>query len=429
MTERELQRTAERVTRGALMVGLVAIASGCAKRAPTLLKERAADLAAIDGAIASANALVAKVPERGTHAFPRCKATSGYAFNTMGGVHNTDLVGAKLLAGYPSPLQDILELRAKNADKSRWNGTKVYPPDEQKIDAIRDLKFLLVIREHKDASDDHVSADMFVVSRSPSAIVCAFGFEGGARSFGSAGTVVGKEVISVKKTGKVVAERDVVQGAYSGSSGAFNARNHLPESVARNLGMSISYNTAEAAERARRAVPTGLGEYPSIKVRAVLEDRGAVAFRSSISQPFGTWTSWDTDGVHVSVFETERASGVIGAEQALIVSGADGQALATRLLATPIPTPKDLVARLRPLGFVATGPVKEERPDAGFRRYALRAKRGSYEATFSVLDFSEAAHRRGGAAMRVEGKKLLIVQGTSPVLGTAEEIAAEIVGK
>ncbi len=429
MANRGMQRTAQRAARGVLLVGLVSLGAGCAKRAPTLLKERAADLAAIDASIASANALVAKVPERGTHAFPRCRATSGYAFSTMGGVHNTDLVGAKLLAGYPSPLQDVLELRAKNADKNRWNGTKVFPYDEKKIDAIRDLKFLLVIREHKDASDDHVSADMFVVSRSPAAIVCAFGFEGGERGYGSAGTVVGKEVISVKKTGKVVAERDVVQGASSGSSGAFNARNHLPESIARNLGVSISYSSTEAAERARRAVPSGLGEYPAIKVKAVLEDRGAVAFRHWVSQPFGTWTSWDTEGVRVSVFETERAGGVIGAEQALIVSGPDGEATAARLLATPIPAPKDLVTRMRTLGFAASSPVKEERPSAGFYRYSVRARKGAYEATFSVLDFSEAAHRRGGATARVEGKRVLIVQGTSPVLGTAEEIATEIAGK
>jgi len=411
---------------GLALLGALAGLAGCAKRAPTLLKERAADLAAIDADIARANALVSKVPERGLRALPRCKPTSGYAFSVTGGAHDTDIVGAKLLAGYPSPLQGTLDLRAQNAGKSRWSGAKVFAPDERRIDAVRDLKYLLVIREHQDSSEDHVSADMFVVSRSPAAIVCAFGFEGGERGYGSAGSVVGKEVISVKRTGKVVAERDVVQGASSGSSGAFNARNHLPDSLARNLGIWISYTSAESRPR---ALPAGLGEYPALKVTAVLEDRGAVAFRTYLSQPFGTWSSWNTDGVRLSVFDLARTGGVVGAEQAIIVSGANGDVMASRLLATPIPSSNALLTRLRSLGFAPSSPVVEEQRDNGFRRYSVRARKGGAEAAVSVLDFSDAARRRGGATMRVEGSKVLLAHGTSPVLGTAEEIATEIAGK
>lgn len=279
---------------------------------------------------------------------------------------------------------------------------------------------------NKDASEDHVSADMFVVSRAPSAIVCAFGFDGGPPSSGSAGVVVGKEVVSVKRTGKVVAERDVVKGASSGASGAFNARNYLPQAIERNLGIFISY---KSAERVKPAAAWGVDPFPTLKVKAVLEDRGAVSFRPMTSQTFGSGTFWFTGGVHVYLFEIEKTTAFIGDEQAVLVTGSGGNATAAEVLITPIPTPQDLIARLRPLGYVASGPVKEESPTPGLLRYSLRAKKGSYESTISVLDFRDAARGRNQATLRVEGKRLLIVQGASPVLGTAEQIAAEITGK
>ncbi len=141
------------------------------------------------------------MPDRGLRAFPRCKPSPSYVYSDSGDPksesdHNTDIVGGKYVSWTSSPLGQALALRSASVGKNRFNGAKVSPSDEATLKKLKRIKNVIVIREHKDASDDHVSADMFVVAGDPAKIVCAFGFDGGDPSYGSVGQVTGKEVRS-----------------------------------------------------------------------------------------------------------------------------------------------------------------------------------------------------------------------------------------
>jgi hypothetical protein len=425
-----MNRSILRASLGILVVAASCALSGCSKRVASLVGEYQADFARLDAMIASANAEVAKVPERGTRAFSRCKPSPSYVFESNG--HNTDMIGAHLLAGNPSPLTDALAMRAASAGKGRFSGPAATAAQKETLKALATIKNLIVIREHKDASDAHVSADVFLVSGEPAKIVCAFGFDGGEGSAGSAGQVVGKEVWTNKRTGKVVGEHDLVEGKESGSSGAGNAIGRLPIAIGRNLGIAVSFAAKEAAEKAKAGGGVRFAELPTLRTTQVLEDRGAKRPRSASSSQFGLVSIWNTDGVGINLFDVGSDAYIaIGPEQAMSVTGApDGRQIADRLVAQPFGTPKDLVARLAGLGYALSSTAKDAPTfTAGHRRYGLKARKGATELKVEVLDFVEAARRQNAATLRVEGRHILVLQGISPAIGSAEEIAKEIVGK
>ncbi len=45
------------------------------------------------------------------------------------------------------------------------------------------------------------------------------------------------------------------------------------------------------------------------------------------------------------------------------------------------------------------------------------------------LDYGQAAQTKRTGAVRVEGKKVLVVSGSSPYVGTAEDLAKIVAGK
>ncbi len=414
-----------------LAVPLALLAAGCGKRVSGLVADHQADYAALDARIAQANALVAKVPERGVRSFPRCKPTDRYLFSSSGGPHDTDVIGGSALAGYPSPIADVLKMRKDAEGKGRFSGPKASAFDEKRFELVKGVKNLVVLREHKDSTEHHVSADVFVVSGEPAKITCAFGFDGGEGGYGSVGTVTGKEVWTDKRTGRVVRERDHVEGASSGTSGAAEARNRLPSALARNLGLDYSYSTKEEAAKYRAGYKRPLGEFPTIRVKEVLEDRGASNLRnfSAWNTPFGTNDGWNTDGIHLEIFDLGRVPGaVLGKEQVVNVGPQpDDVAFATKLAAEPVASAKDLVARVKGAGYVLFGAEPPDLPAPyGFRKYELSASKGGAQRKISVLDFGPAARKQGDATVRIDGRRLIVVQGKSSVLGPAEEIANEI---
>lgn len=423
-------RTSARV--GLLVIA--ALACGCGKRVSGLVAEHKADYEALDARIAQANALVAKVPERGTRAFPRCKPTDAYSFSSSGGKHDTDVIGGVALAGYPSPIADVLELRKKAAGNGRFSGPKASSNDEERFARVKTVKNLVVLREHKDSTEHHVSADVFVVSGEPAKITCAFGFDGGEGGYGSVGTVTGKEVWTDKRTGRVVRERDHVEGASSGSSGATEARNRLPGALARNLGLDYSYNTKDEAAKYRSGYKRPLGDFPTIRIKEVLEDRGASNLRgfSQWNTPLGTNDGWNTDGTHVEMYDLTRSPGAVLGRELVVNAGpqAEDVALATTLAGESFATPKDMIARLKGLGQVLMGPEPPALPTPyGFRKYELKVSKGGKERKVNVLDFAAAARKQGDATVRIDGRRVILVQGNSPSLGPAEEIANEIMGR
>lgn len=405
--------------------------TGCGKRTATLVQEHAADYAAIEARVAEAEALVAKVPERGVRAFPRCKPSASYVYR--GDAPNTDVVGGKALDWDSGPIAEAMRLRKESASGGRFSGPKATPFQEQRIAALAGIKNLVVLREHKDSTDFHVSADVFVVSGQPAKIVCAFGFDGGHGSYGSVGKVTGKEVWTNKRTGQVVRERDVVEGASSGTSGALEARNRLPHALARNLGLDYSYNTTEEAQKAIAGKTRPLDPFPSIRAAEVLEDRGASRPEHSTAYQgsFGYEDSWDTDGLRLSVNDASKDTSVaIGREHAVSAGASpEGRALAERLAGETFSGSAELVAKLKSLGWTATAPSKADHPFQGGRRqYAVDAKKGDASVKVAVLDYAEAARKQNGAALRVVGRDVFVAQGASPVLGPADEILTEITG-
>lgn len=425
------RRMSSRTLGVASLVLLPIALPGCGKRVATLVEEHAADYAALDARVAEAQALVAKVPEHGLRAFPRCKPSAAYVYG--GDTPNTDVIGGKVLDWDTGPIADALKLRRAAEGKGRFSGPKASVVDERRLAQLAGIANLVVLREHKTSTEDHVSADVFVVSGKPAKITCAFGFDGGHGMYGSVGRVTGKEVWTNKRTGQVVHERDVVEGASSGTSGAFEARNRLPEALARNLGIEYSYTARDAAQRALAGKARALDPFPSLRVKEVLEDRGASRpdHASSFLGTFGYEDAWDTDGVRLTVNDLAKDTlVVVGREHAVSAGGGpDGKALADRLAAESFSGSAELVAKLKSLGWSATAPAKADNPFQGGRRqYAVDAKKGDATAKVAVLDYAEAARKQNGAVMRVVGRTLLVAQGASSTLGPADEILTEITG-
>ncbi|HRG97770.1 MAG TPA: hypothetical protein PLR99_16060 [Polyangiaceae bacterium] len=207
----------------------VCLLAGCGKRLSTVVAEHKAEFAAMDAKIAQAKALAAGVPERGTRAFPRCKPSKDYVFSSgLNSEENTiDVLSDGMIAWDAGPLALALRFRKEHEGEGRFSGPKATPYDEKRLDVLKRLKHLVVLRDHKASTEHHVTADVFVVDLASGKITCAFGFDGGEGGYGSAGTVVGKEVRINKRTGQKVGERDVVQGASAGTSGAVEARGRL----------------------------------------------------------------------------------------------------------------------------------------------------------------------------------------------------------
>ncbi|HRG97769.1 MAG TPA: hypothetical protein PLR99_16055 [Polyangiaceae bacterium] len=186
----------------------------------------------------------------------------------------------------------------------------------------------------------------------------------------------------------------------------------------------------------------GLGAFPSIRVTHVLEDRNASSARGSTtySSPFGTIDQWDTDGVSLALFDLDKLPHVaIGKEQAVNADASpEGRALAEKLAATPFADQKELAARVRPLGYsivpltpgegaAAAYREKLASPRAGRRQYSVRVKSAKGDHLVQVLDYSAGAQKRGGATLRLDGRRIVVGSGASPALGSAEELIREAI--
>ena len=139
---------------------------------------------------------------------------------------------------------------------------------------------------------------------------------------------------------------------------------------------------------------------------------------------------WDTDGLHVELYDAEREPNLaIGREHAVLVGGATGRSMADRLATMGIASQKDLVASLKSVGLRLSGPLPPEPKFMnGVRLHSLATKSGSTDVRVDVLDYAEAAQKKGGSTVRFEGRKVLILSGSSPIVGTPEEVGAEIMG-
>lgn len=421
-----------------ILIALTAVSalvtSGCGKRQSTLVEEYGADFAAMDAKIAQAKAEVAKVPERGTKAFPRCKRSKDYVYGPGGDGNTIDFVPGSDLGWEATPLASAMKLRKESEGKGRFSGPKATDFDVKRLAVLKRVKHLIIIREQKTSTEHQLFGDVFVVNDGGK-IACAFGFDGGEASYGSAGKVTGKEVWTDKRSGKVVREREVVEGATSGTSGTYEARKHIPLSLARNLGVLVGYD-----EQTQKVVggEKGLGEFPSIRIKHVLEDRNApsVVNLTNYTSPFGPADKLITDGVELASFQLDKHPHVaIGREQAVNADASpDGRALAEKLAAQPFADEKELLARARALGYTEV-PPKTPKPNqpgagrsrAGVREYSVTVKNAAGDHFVQVIDYSAGAQKRGTAFVRVVGRTIVSGEGKGPVIGSAAEILNEAI--
>lgn len=433
--DRRLHRV-RRMRRFSLVVGLL-LACGCSKRASSALEEHADDFARIDKIIAQGNAAIAKIPERGIKQVGRCKPDPSWSWGAYGqGVHNMDVVPGSAM-GWTNALGDSLDLRRRNQGKGYFDSEKLTYHETSKLDQLKDIKHFIFIRDHKSSDKFHLTADVFVFNGDTGKLTCAFGFDGGEGAYGSEGTVKGKEIITNKKTGKVVAERDWVEGKSDGTTGAYEARNKVGSHFGRVLGVFIMGDKdVEAAAKAARdgTAEKGLGKYGTTQIDRVLEERAAPVGRPSRPHGVGEETEWYGEGFRVSlvnasdVYGSPVTNAAIGAEQAVAIEGLnDNLATASALVAKPWRGQAELLGRLRGLGIQIPAPPAETPSVEGMRRYTLQGKKDAFTVKVFVADYSAAAQKQNNSALRIDGKRVVVVRSTNPLLGTAEEIATEIV--
>lgn len=414
-----------------LLLGLLLATSGCSKRASSALSSHAEDFARLDKLIAQGQAEVAKIPERGVKQVGRCKPDPKWAWGSLGtGLHNIDVVPGSAM-GFSNALGDSLELRRRNEGKSYFSSDKITSIETGKLDQLKDIKHLIFVRDHKTTDKFHLTADVFVFNGETGKITCGFGFDGGQAEYGSTGTVVGKEIVTNKKTGKVVAERDWVEGKSEGTTGAYEARNKISPHFARVLGFAV-YSGPEDEKAAKEArdgtAPKGMGKYPRLQVERVLEERAANVIGHSRVNGAGDESTWRGDGFQVFLVDASSDANVaVGAEQSVAIEGLpDRAAVAASLVGKPWKGQAELIARLRGAGIQVSSPPVDVPPREGVVRYTLMGKKEQMSPKIMVVDYSAAAQRQSSATVRIDGRRVVIVHSTLAALGTAEEIATEI---
>ena len=116
------------------------------------------------------------------------------------------------------------------------------------------------------------------------------------------------------------------------------------------------------------------------------------------------------------------------AEQAVAIEGLnDNLAAASALVARPWRGQAELLGRLRGLGIQIPAPPAETPSVEGMRRYTLQGKKDAFTVKVFVADYSAAAQKQNNSALRIDGKRVVVVRSTNTLVGTAEEIATEIV--
>lgn len=425
-------------------LALLALGAGC-DRAKAAVKKHEPAYARIDAFIKEATALAVAVPERGTRTFPACKPSDQYVFDAATG-HNVDLVGGKFLAWSGSPLAKALAIR-EIAGKP---GAKVDAYDLRALDKLDGIQHLVVIREHAKSDENHITADVFLVSRAPAKIVCAFPFVGAEPSYGSIGTAA-KEIITTKRNGITISEteRDIRVAAYEGSNAVSGSVTKLWSSLARHLGIAwgLGGDDFELAKKARAgqlAPPEGKrlsGWY----LKEALDDVGIDSTRlDRTATPTGEETRWNSDGypsetkgVSVTLFADVDKEAAVGPEHTVVVRGE--KELQASLAAKPIASEAEAAARAKALGWTLAAPAVVKGAAAGegglpkfskgYRKFTLTFKKRDATAGAVVLDYSQAARAGNTGAVRLEGRQVLIVSGESPHVGTAAEVAKVLSGK
>lgn len=277
-------------------------------------------------------------------------------------------------------------------------------------------------------------ADLFVVGGQPLQIVCAMGFDGGLGRGGSVGTVVGTEVRYNKRTGQTISSREVRTGVSSGTSGSFEADQNLGPFLARNLGVSMDYDL-DAVAAAARASGDSYSRDPPLshaRITHVLESRSAWSSEPLWSHDFGRRDQWCGENVRVHRFELSGVGFHVGPTHAFSAVGPGAEALIEPLLAHPIGTDRELLARLSSLGYRTTILPQNTlfqglgENETSYRRLTLELHKGRSSITLQILDYSGAVQHLNNAAVRVSGNTIVVVGVTPSPVGTAEEIAAEI---
>jgi hypothetical protein len=404
---------------------------GCGKKVEKVVAEHATDFARVDAQLAEMKAQVDKIPERRTRTLPRCKASADYKYmEFIPRAHNIDFYGGKALDMWSSPLATTLALRSPAKAKEKAN----VPALESEFARVRGIKHIVYVREHAASNDEHVSADMFVFSTDPVKLVCAFGFDGGDPEYGSVGRVEGKEQLIQRKTGKVLMERDHIVGASSGTPGAIAAVGRLAPLWARQLGLVTNMDYQATAKDAFAGKKKGLAEAYDNDWRDILGDMGATNPRWSRSTAlYMEYYSWSTDGMEINLYDWSKPTAVVVTqEQALAVSPTPaGIALRLALAGTRFTSQAALLARVRAQGFVPDAATVKPEPNefAGKKHMSFWAAKGKDRVFVELMDFSSAAQGRNNATIRRDGKRFLIVQGKSEVLGSADEVANALAGK